>query len=680
MLTFGTYEVSASTPSGSVDVESPPPVSRPQKRTRNQDIEARYDSAQTTPGLQNHWAMADGLSADAANAPHVRKVLRERSRLECANNAHACGIVRTLGNDVVGTGPRVQCLLTNTEANRFIQQSFAKWAREVRFAKKLRMMRQTKSRDGEVFAMLTYNPKLKHPVKLDFKPIECDQVTNPYWTGMELDEIDGVRFDDYGNTTEYCILKYHPGATGPVNNFEVSWIPAHSMIHLFLLERPGQHRGVPEMTSSLSIFAMVRNFAVATVDAARFAATPVGVVYSEFPVDDDDDEAGIEPFKSFQVPQGALTSIGNGNKLAQLKPEHPTTTYGEFVNGKITEAARPISMSRNIATGDSSGYNFSSAKLDRALYYKAIGIDQVDLEIECIDVTFDAWWEEFRLTDEAYEGLPLEVIEMDQVQHETHWDQPVDSDPQGTATARDTNLRNGMTSFQTEYAAIGLDAETEMRKQAQLLNLEYEVYVQKVTDSLFAVDPNATVTEPAEEEVQTTATATDSAIPADTGAAVQDTALNGAQIRDGLLTIVDKVVSGQLPAGAALAIIKISFPTAPQELVQEVLNALNGFVPTTLSDGTPNPAANGQSGTTAAAPTTSSAGVFVGTKRRDFTNNLKQIQDVGKAFTEGASEALTRVSLQRLGLTPEEVDTVIEDLRDGRLDNPELQEGASDAS
>lgn len=658
---------------------SPDQGETPKRPRRSSDINARYDAAQTTPGLQNHWAMADGLSADAANSPTVRKTLRERSRLECGNNANACGIVRTLGNDVVGTGPRVQCLIPgDPTSNRIIQQAFAEWAKQVRFAKKLRMMRQTKSRDGEVFAMLTFNPKIKHVVKLDFKPIECDQITNPYWTGYELDEIDGIRFDDYGNVTEYCMLRYHPGSVGigPVNTFDLDWIPAHSMIHLFLLERPGQHRGVPEMTSSLSLFAMVRNFSVATLDAARFAASPIGVVYSEHAVDDDDeDEEAADPFAplaSFQVPQGCLTSIGNGNRLEQIKPEHPTSTHNDYTTNLLTTAARPVSMSRNIATGDSSGYNFSSARLDRSLYYKSIGIDQADLEIECIDVVFDAFWEEFRLGDDT--GLPPEVLDMETIPHECHWDQPAETDPQGASEARKTNLMVGMTSFQSEYAAIGLDAETEMRKQAEILNLDYEVYVQKLTDALFAETDSAAAVPVNEADTPMQPETT-------TDPAVQDTALNGAQIRDGLLTIVDKVVNGQIPLAAGLAIIKISFPTAPVDLVQEVLSALSGFVPKTLSDGSPNPAASPEPAQATGAVPTASAGVFAGKKHRDFSNNLKQINAVVKGFIEKqASEALTRVSLQRLGLSPEEIDTVIDDVRDGSVDDPSLQEGEANAS
>ena len=45
-----------------------------------------------------------------------------------ANNSYARGIVLTLANDVVGTGPRLQMLTPDAQANSRIEREFAKWA------------------------------------------------------------------------------------------------------------------------------------------------------------------------------------------------------------------------------------------------------------------------------------------------------------------------------------------------------------------------------------------------------------------------------------------------------------------------------------------------------------------------------------------------------------------------
>ncbi|MFN8780010.1 MAG: hypothetical protein ACK5ZI_11650 [bacterium] len=70
-------------------------------------VVAKFDSAKTTPENRKHWANADGLSPNAAINPEVRRVLRNRARYEVANNSYAKGIVLTLANDTIGTGPRL---------------------------------------------------------------------------------------------------------------------------------------------------------------------------------------------------------------------------------------------------------------------------------------------------------------------------------------------------------------------------------------------------------------------------------------------------------------------------------------------------------------------------------------------------------------------------------------------
>ena len=89
-------------------------------------VRARYDAATTSDDNRRHWAAADGMSARAANSPEVRRILRNRARYEVANNSYARGIVLTLANDVVGTGPRLHSAFDNaSEAPCFGCQAIA---------------------------------------------------------------------------------------------------------------------------------------------------------------------------------------------------------------------------------------------------------------------------------------------------------------------------------------------------------------------------------------------------------------------------------------------------------------------------------------------------------------------------------------------------------------------------
>lgn len=59
------------------------------------------------------------------------------------------------------------------------------------------------------------------------------------------------------------VLRRHPGDTaswtrGRNGPFEFDTVPAGSMIHYFRADRPGQRRGIPDITPALPLFAQLR--------------------------------------------------------------------------------------------------------------------------------------------------------------------------------------------------------------------------------------------------------------------------------------------------------------------------------------------------------------------------------------------------------------------------------------
>ena len=236
-------------------------------------IRARFDSAVTTDSNSRHWANADGLSPDSAMSPSVRRTLRNRARYEVANNSYARGIVSTLANDTIGTGPRLQLLTENTDANQRIEKEWMRWSQEIGLGEKLRTLRMARAVDGEGFAVLTTNPKLPTEIKLDVRLVEADRVATPALGALEINAVDGIRFDTFGNPIEYDILKTHPGDTATFGlGTEVDTISADSVIHYFRPDRPGQHRGIPELTPALPLFAQLRRYTLAVLGAAETAA------------------------------------------------------------------------------------------------------------------------------------------------------------------------------------------------------------------------------------------------------------------------------------------------------------------------------------------------------------------------------------------------------------------------
>src|SRR6516162_1242180 len=103
-------------------------------------IQARYDASITTRETERYWAWTDATSAKFANSKDVRRTLRMRSRYEIANNSYAAGMISTLANDCIGTGPRLQMLTPDRILNRAIEEQFRIWSRAIRLPQKLRTM------------------------------------------------------------------------------------------------------------------------------------------------------------------------------------------------------------------------------------------------------------------------------------------------------------------------------------------------------------------------------------------------------------------------------------------------------------------------------------------------------------------------------------------------------------
>lgn len=438
-------------------------------------VSAKYDSAMTSDHNRRHWAHADGLSVNAANNPVVRRTLRNRSRYEVANNSYARGITLTLANDVVGTGPRLQMLTEDSDANRRIEQAFHRWAKAVHLAEKLRTLRIAQVQDGEAFAVLISNPTLPTAIQLDLRLIEADQVTSPDLSWSDIRATDGIIFDAAGNPTEYHVLKQHPG-DGMGQGREVDRIPATAVLHLFRTDRPGQQRGIPEITPALPLFAMLREYSLATLDAAKAAAYYAGIIYTDAPPNGETDP--IEPLDPIELERNTLLTMPGGWRMSQLQAEQPTGTFAEFKREILNEIARCLNMPFNVAAGNSSSYNYASGRLDHQTYFKSLRIDQSRMELVVLDRILAAWFDEAVLVGDM---LPADQGPFVNWPHQWFWDGHEHVDPAKEANAQATRLASFTTTLADEYARRGQDWETQLRQRAKELVLMQQLGLSSVS-------------------------------------------------------------------------------------------------------------------------------------------------------------------------------------------------------
>ncbi len=433
-------------------------------------VRARYDAAVTNEDNRRHWANADGLSANAANSAEVRRILRNRSRYEVANNSYARGIVLTLAHDVVGTGPRLQMLTADAEANRRIEREFTRWSKAIGLAERLRTMRMARAADGEAFVVLTSNPRLPTDIQLDLRLVEADQVSTPDLDARSGNAVDGIVFDGAGNPIEYHVLRRHPGESGLSLGREYDRLSAASVIHWFRCDRPGQARGIPDIMPALPLFAQLRRFTLAVLAAAETAADFAGILYTDAPANGEADAA--EPFEPIELEKRALVTMPGGWKMSQMQAEQPATTYAEFKHEILNEIARCLNMPFNVAAGNSSGYNYASGRLDHQTYFKAIRVEQSQLECVVLDRILATWFDEAVLIPEL---LPAGIGPIAEWPHQWFWDGHEHVDPAKEATAQATRLANHTTTLADEYARRGQDWEAQLRQRAKELALMSEL-------------------------------------------------------------------------------------------------------------------------------------------------------------------------------------------------------------
>lgn len=421
------------------------PVDRPAPQRRT--IRARFDAAENTGPHVKHWQGADSLSPDLSANAAVRKTMRNRCRYEVYNNSYAAGIVNTLANYVIGTGPTLRMVPAPDATKRQKEQlarmaaDYNRWAWDVQLAQTLHTLQRAKSVDGEGFAMLVTTPVERYGVTLDVVPFEADMCTD----GYQADSLapDGVRVGPDGRASSYMILSEHPG--GSYSADLAKPYPAGQVVHWFDPLRAGLHRGIPEIVPALMMFAQLRRYTSAVVTAAEFAADFSGVLQTDAPPGE---AVALSAADEFPIERGTILSAPNGWKLAQLKAEHPGPEHEQFLRCIIREIGRCLDMPYAVAAMDASGHNYSSMRGDWQAFFAAIRVRRYRCEQQALDKILNPWAREWQLSNGVALAPGYDYV----------WDWPAAEvlDPYKEAMATKVRLESMQTTYAEEYAKRGL--------------------------------------------------------------------------------------------------------------------------------------------------------------------------------------------------------------------------------
>ena len=245
---------------------------------------------------------------------------------------------------------------------------------------------------------------------------------------------------------------------------------AKDVIHLFNESRPGQKRGVPEVTPALPLFAMLRRYTLATILAAETAADFAAIIKTTGNAYNSEGlsaDPSVQPFDSVSIDRGMMTSLPYGWEMQQFKPEQPTTQYQAFRNAILQEIARCVHMPENKALGSSAAYNYSSATLDDQIYWNSIDIEREVIWIQqCMERIFEWWWEE-AIEIDGY--LPLYPY-IDLPPHKFNWPPKRANNPSEEATTAISLVNAGLMLDSQYLERNGVDPDwfyDEMDKQIE---------------------------------------------------------------------------------------------------------------------------------------------------------------------------------------------------------------------
>lgn len=444
---------------------------------RYADLRATYDAARTTDEYRRIWENADAYDADSAHSKDVRHTLIQRSRYEINSNGYSDGIAQTYATDLIGCGPALRMQTGSDGFNRMIELEWYRWCKASQFRRKLWCMAHAKHSDGESFAAIGRNQKLRHRVRLDLQLYEAEQISTPLVPFDDPNYIDGIKFDDFGNPLWFDVLKTHPGASTVLPfTLRPDRVPAANMLHWFRLRRPGQHRGVPECASTLNVGAAARRWRESTLAAAETAADFSLLLKTQFQPDSEEIQYATD-FSQQEITKRMMTALPVGYEPFQMQAEHPTRQYEPLHKSLVNEQARPKSMPYNKAACDSSSYNYASGRLDHQTYYAALDVEREDCNDLVLDPLFESWFDLAVLSFGWLGGIP-DAVSLGAREHIWDWPKHRVADVEAEANANETKLTSGQVFLHRLYSDAGLDLADEVTSAATAFGVD-ESEIQK---------------------------------------------------------------------------------------------------------------------------------------------------------------------------------------------------------
>lgn len=355
---------------------------RPEPRVR---MARRQYAAAGFGRTLNDW-IANSTSGDAEIRTSLR-TLRNRSRQMAQDNDYVRNALRTIQNNVIGSGVNMQAQIKgkrgpgagalSTAQNQLVEDEWRKWKRadschaagKMSFSQLERMLARTVARDGEVFIRRVNKRMGRSKIPLALEILEADYLDENFnGTAANGNEIRmGIEVNEWQRPVAYWFYEKHPGdyqntraTTTPRRR-----IPAGEVIHLarFEDERPGVTRGVPWFTSALIRLRHMSGYEEAEVIAARASACQMGFITTPDPDFEPGEDEVVDFDRVDNFEPGKITTLAPGEQFQSFSPTRPSGLLDPFMRFMLRGVAAGIGCSYESLSKDYSQSNYSSSRL-----------------------------------------------------------------------------------------------------------------------------------------------------------------------------------------------------------------------------------------------------------------------------------------------------------------------------
>ncbi len=351
--------------------------------------------------------------------------LRDRSRDLCRNNPLAGGALKTKLTHVVGTGFRLQARidrtvlnLTDEEADKIEAAIQREWrlffdSRECDIARTLtgtaltRMAYHQAKENGDVFILLP-RKKIKGVVyDLKLQIIEADRVCNKDNVQDTSLLAGGIKKDKFGAPVEYHILKTHPGSLSKAAVQE-KWqvrkafgekTGLRNVIHLYNPTRPGQSRGVPDLSNVIELFKQLGRYSEAEIMAAVVSGMFTVFIETEtgaggFDYSNLGDETGSSgDDKDYKLGNGLMVELAAGEKIHDSNPGRPNASFDAFVLAILRQIGVGLEIPFEILIKHFTS-SYSAARASLLEFWKYVLTERLWLTENFVKPVYEIWmWE-----------------------------------------------------------------------------------------------------------------------------------------------------------------------------------------------------------------------------------------------------------------------------------------------